>query len=382
MANSRSSISSSDARREAGERRRFARAAARLLAPFVLVVAVELWVLPLDAFARRAWEALVVRRVGPAFVLTGPFYPGHRLVIAEEGDLVIGTPLATRRTTEWRTDAHGFRTDDAGAAPDVVLVGDSLVAGASLTQADTLAETLGRRVRRRVYPFAPAEVGEVLVDERFADGAAPVVVLVTFERFLRFMAPVAPPAELARLRRERRNDGWTDSALRAAKASPWVRHPAIWWNRLEKANMLRWTRARVRSLTTPPRPVIRSGDVCFLEGGPANAEIADVDVTKVAALVKGYRDALRADGTRFVFMPVPNKESVLWRRLEPRNRPTFLRRVTAATRALGIETVELQPAFEAAVARGVPVYRPDDTHWNPAGVGIAAASLADALRVP
>ncbi len=375
MARSPSSISSS-------EGRRFLVALALLAGPFALALAAELWVLPLDAFASRAWEALLVRRHGPTFGLTGPFYPDRRLVIAEQPDLIMAMPMAERRRAEWRTDAFGFRADDAAGDPaDIVIVGDSLVAGARLTQDDTIAGQLARRLHRRVYPYAPAQVGECLVDRRFAGRAPRVVVLMVFERTFPYLAP-ADPAGIAVARRSR-DRGWrSHPAWRRLKAASPVRAIAVTWNRVHKANGLRWTRARVRELWSPPPARIKAGPMYFLEGAPANTELPDAAVERVAELLVGYRNACAADGIRFVFAPIPNKETIHWRWLGSSRAPSSLRRVIDCARRAGVETVDLLWDYEKASAAGTSMYHLDDTHWNADGVRVAAIALAGALRVP
>jgi hypothetical protein len=41
-----------------------------------------------------------------------------------------------------------------------------------------------------------------------------------------------------------------------------------------------------------------------------------------------------------------------------------------------IPTIDLLPAYEAARAQGIVPYQRDDTHWNKAGVEIAADLLS------
>lgn len=385
MATSRSSTSSSDGARAGAELRRFARATGWLVAPFALAVAAELWLLPLDAFTRRAWEALVVFPSGPRIGLAGPFYPGRRLVTEEEGDLMIGHPDAPRRPAEWRTDRYGFRTDDHPGRPaDIVIVGDSLVAGTRLTQDDTLAAVMERSLRRRVYPYAPASVGEVLVDPRFRESRPAVVLLVAFERSLRYFEPL--DSAMVEAARRRRTYGWRGNPVWITlRESPWIRLPVVWMNRVRKGNMLQRVRAVCRGRHALQRGRISDGAMLFLEGEQAGTPLTTAEVDRAARAVAGYGSLFAAEGIRFVFAPVPDKETIYWPWPAARGRPSALRRVAARIRSLGGEVVELQPAFEAAAAgapAGEPLFQPDDTHWSPAGVNVAAREVARVLRVP
>ena len=56
------------------------------LSPFLLCVGIEIFILPMDRFTFRVWEALVVRKFD--LLLPGPFYPNMRVSKEEEGDLI------------------------------------------------------------------------------------------------------------------------------------------------------------------------------------------------------------------------------------------------------------------------------------------------------
>jgi hypothetical protein len=48
------------------------------------------------------------------------------------------------------------------------------------------------------------------------------------------------------------------------------------------------------------------------------------------------------------------------------------------TRVLGVQVVDLRPIFR--VNKSPYLYQPDDSHWNPRGISLAAGGLADAVR--
>ena len=63
-----------------------------------------------------------------------------------------------------------------------------------------------------------------------------------------------------------------------------------------------------------------------------------------------------------------------------------LAEVERKVRALGVSTVNLEPVLHAAAneafERGELIYWPDDTHWNPTGIEIAAHEIGRVLDVP
>ena len=103
------------------------------LGPFLVALALELFVLPIDFFTFRVHEALVVRKFRN--ILGGKFYPNRNLLKEEEGDLGHHTKYAFKRTVQWFTDSRGYRKKESGQLKyEVVIIGQSETFGASLTQ--------------------------------------------------------------------------------------------------------------------------------------------------------------------------------------------------------------------------------------------------------
>ncbi len=109
----------------------------------------------------------------------------------------------------------------------------------------------------------------------------------------------------------------------------------------------------------------------------------------VAAIV-AYRDALAARGMRLLVVPAPNKESIYPDRLTARapegqvlmSPPT--RELLTRLRAAQVECVDLFAVFAAArhnvaATNATPLYLKQDSHWSPAGVALAARTVAQRL---
>jgi len=110
----------------------------------------------------------------------------------------------------------------------------------------------------------------------------------------------------------------------------------------------------------------------------------------VAAIV-AFRDALAARGIQLLVVPAPNKESIYPDRLSarvpegqvlisPATRELFTR-----LRAARVECVDLFAVFAAArtnvtAANTTPLYLKQDSHWSPAGVALAARTVAQRLK--
>jgi alginate O-acetyltransferase complex protein AlgJ len=337
--------------------------------PFIVVLGVELFVLPVDFFTFRAWEALVVVKFKR--LLPGPFYPGMELQRIEEGDLGHHTVYSVRKKATWRTDRYGYRTSvSATDRPRVVIIGDSNTVGTGLTQSAILSEVLAEKLNWVVYPFAPVSVNSFFKERRFMENPPKIVVFESIERDL---------VLLSRLKESHR----MPSVLRQRLLEDEMIHfAAVLMERLWKMNMLQFLRAEIRRAELPPpRPVfIKGTPVLFREGAKANVEIPDSQREEVVRVLCSYREGLKKQGIRLIFLPVPNKENIYHRYLPGSNRPVFLERLISDLNEKGVDTIDTQEAFEEAFRRGIRLYLEDDTHWSAEAVQIAAGLIADRIR--
>jgi alginate O-acetyltransferase complex protein AlgJ len=344
------------------------------LAPFLVALAAELFVLPVDFFTFRVQEALVVRKFRN--ILGGKFYPNRNLIKEEEGDLGHHTKYAFRRTVQWVTDSHGYRKKESGRSTyEVVIIGQSETFGATLTQKEMLSEMLEDQLHVGVYPFAPAGVSSFLKERRFLLSPPKVVILTSMERGVFLL-----PAARIRSGRYRGFLASVEERIERMRESRWVQSLGVFLDRLYKMNMLHYLRATIERKFTD-RSRFNSiwvdtpyGPIFFLEGAKANREVGEREMDRLVRIIKGYDDVFRSRGIHFIFVPIPNKETLFYRVLGTR-RPVFLKELVARLRRLNVETVDTQEPFEQAFEKGILLYQEDDTHWNAEGVKIAASLI-------
>jgi alginate O-acetyltransferase complex protein AlgJ len=146
-----------------------------LIAPFAILLGVELFVLPIDFFTFRAWEALVTKYFRPA---DGIFYPNMHLIKTEHADK-LGFRDPNPKRIEWFTDRHGFRQRPRNHEPeryDIVIVGDSNIAGSYFDQKDTIAEVLERKCECPTYSYGGAFKRQLFNDPRFKSHPPRVII--------------------------------------------------------------------------------------------------------------------------------------------------------------------------------------------------------------
>ena len=148
-------------------------------------ILLELFVLPIEFFSPRAYEALVATDVIPKYQL-GKFYPNQKLSMWEAGDRVGYVPVKDRKKYNyWETDSHGFRNRQdivvkANNHFEIVITGDSMVAGSYLDQKDTLPEVLSNLCSCMTYNYGSMnQRWRYLHDERFSRNPPDFVIFQT-----------------------------------------------------------------------------------------------------------------------------------------------------------------------------------------------------------
>lgn len=225
--------------------RRVATRSGLLLLPFALLIALELFVLPLDTFTFRIWEAALAS----PYRYPGPFHPNLEVTKSSEfGDFYrLGDPTRVgSKPVKWYTDNFGWRNRpevESKAKYDIVVLGDSNVVGTFLDQRDTIAEALSRRGNLTAYSYSIAHdhISLFFSDPRMV-GKSPELIVVESK----VVNWIANDSYLSNFRE--RPDGTLDVVDRSAEFKGFY-DPARnrWMERLEsqwsKRAMFRWLKA-------------------------------------------------------------------------------------------------------------------------------------------
>ncbi|MCH9647263.1 MAG: hypothetical protein K0U98_03425 [Deltaproteobacteria bacterium] len=299
-----------------------------------------------------------------------------------EGDLGRQGSYAVGKKVRWQTDSYGYRSSPADdEVYEIVLVGDSFAVGSSLDHEDTLAGQLGNLLKRDVYAFAPeARFSVPLRSARFQNPRTSCFVLVLSERSLEGL-PLA------------------EGTLESLASSPATSFSGlvILIDRLAKASLLRAGRNNIRrwfsriaemavgvepSIPMHPSAIVGANGVLFrdprLEDDQAYGKPEAAD--RLIEVLHSYRTAAEALGKHFVFMPIPEKETVYWQRTGGLRDPEIYLSFVKRTEMSGIATVDLLTPYLEFEARDdrIDLYHADDSHWTALGVSVAAELLGPA----
>jgi alginate O-acetyltransferase complex protein AlgJ len=345
------------------------------LIPFMVALCVELFVLPIDFFTFRVWEAVVVKKYRN--LLPGAFYPNMEITKMEDQDLYHHTSFSEKNRVRWILDRFGYRKQNTRRRRyEVVIVGDSNIAGSGLTQEEIFSEVLEEKLGVSVYPLSPTSLNTFLKERRLLDDPPKIVIVASIEREI-IDLPLPKKPRNADSTLQVWIDGMAYRLKDELKENCWIQSMIILLDRISKMNMLHYVRSSLRRMAPPFQSShitisSKDGPVFFLQGARANQAVPRDQFDKAVLTIKAYHDLLASKGIRFIFLSIPNKETIYYEALRT-ERPVFLPQLVAALKNVGIETVDLQKAFEEAFRKdSVLLYRAGDTHWNQNGVRLGA----------
>jgi hypothetical protein len=342
----------------------------------------------LDRFAIRAWEAMT----RTAFVEGGmPFEPSKRY--ATERAYGDSAAVSNRRDLReyhrevFTSDQFGYRNVapfSRATPPDAILIGSSFSVGCAVSDHETLAVRLSAQTGRRIYngagsTLSPGNVAAIA--HRFGVRQGTVLFeLLETSRLPERPAPIAWSTKLC-----------VDTlGLACLRVKGWLRaSPA----EIVSRRAYRWLENDLWLPNTPAQQAISylldNQPILFAE----DRIISCPEVTSrlAADYFQWFRDGLNGLGL-FVIL-VPSKFSVYRPLLdlpmtaeEGSDKASCFATISRSLEDRGIPYVNLteplRRAARDALSHGQLLYFRGDTHWNAAGIEIAAKVIARAWSAP
>ncbi len=292
-------------------------------------------------------------------------------------------------------DSWGYfnaSTPEEGMCP-IVMVGDSFMVALG-TQ--TVAQVLAAIGHVRVYNHARMGTGPFLELRRFiaSDRFHPPPQVVVWNLTARELgAPLFQRQAVA---------AWFDRSLGVDDGTR-TQPSRILWDHLTPAALRRawpntslvayfsrkaWRQIQLGVFREWPSEVMGADDPRF---GPMlfygeNLRVLpllapETDAPVVVKIVEQVARGLRERGMELVVLLVPEKEQVHKEALSAHHRQALtnsvdlLGAIASGLTAKGVTVVDLMPVFREATASGQRLYWRDDTHWNDAGIRLAAEAV-------
>ena len=207
----------------------------------------------------------------------------------------------------WEIDQYGYRKKNTDRSKhEIVIIGESNIAGSSLTQKDMLSELLEEKLNVSVYPLAPVTITAFFKEKRFINHPPDIAIFASIERLI-------PHIEMPKLPRKKKSNALVSKLENKIEDNRFFQSIAVFLDRLSKGNMLNYLRAGLRRIVsnsrdTPPR----RNPLLFLNGKPIIPAITKDHFDRIVQVIEGYDHLFKQRGIRFIFLPIPNQENIYY----------------------------------------------------------------------
>lgn len=332
------------------------------LIPIILLMVTEV-VLPPNFFAFRPWEALKYSTTVATYC---QFYPSETVEMDAVGDLRHHTPKAVVRRELWITDKIGYRNDAFVEEADVLIIGDSFIAGTGISQEDLLSNRLKAKFGKelKVYNMAPSSFTKF--DYFLRLGIVKKPKLIVFAMVERHMPAVFYTKRI----------GGVKSKLVPIPAAG---EASALLDRAFRFSSLKWLNARIRGYKGNGRPAVGDSTVFFLEG--SSQKHKESDLKRAVKVLQSYQQYCDTHQIEFLFLPMPDKETVYYELVPFDKQPTYLFQLDSLVRDAKIATINTLGLYNDYRKHNKDLlYQKDDSHWTPIATELVSKELYKVIK--
>lgn len=320
-------------------------------------------IVPINFWSFRAWESLAKFKSRSSI---GYFYPNQRIEMIERGDLANNTDYSVPKPVVWQTDKYGFRNESVPENIDIVISGDSFIAGTGLTQEDTIAPQLQKLTGKTTYQIASGDLNQFfLVLNNGLIKKPKVVVFSIVERNIETLKPLS--------------ENKPSQYIQLLANYPILSEVLTYGDRLAKDAAQKKLHKFVMSQPTELTQSPIEEDMFFFTGPRTRIDYTDELINEQADIIVGYRDLLESKGIDFIFLPTPNKETIYFDLVPFSTQPTLLQRLDNVLKQKGVKSINTVELFTKQ-RENILLYHTDDTHWTPEAVTLTAQEIQKQLN--
>lgn len=309
--------------------------------------------LSVDAFTHRPWEALLFGSNKTMY-----FYPNQSLTKQSVGDLCHHTPFAIKKNENWITDKLGYRNNTFIKKSEVLIIGDSFIVGSSITQDSTITNVLSKKLNNQVYNIAPAN-------------------FVDFVDLLNTKVIEKPKIIIYAL-----NEKGVPSPLKISdkkKIIEDVSSFSVFKDKVKRLYSLKYLKSRISGKHGQGVPGMIDSSMFFLNG--KDQKYLYDKVITVAKTIQSYNDYCESIGVDFIFLPLPNKETVYFDKIPLKGQPNYLLKLDSVLSDRKIETINTLELYKNyRKSNSDLIYHLDDTHWNARGVVLVTEKIVEVMK--
>lgn len=348
---------------------------------FILCIATYatlLSMVSIDLFTFRNWESLLW--MSPFKSTIGPFYPNAVNCRDEEGDLGRNTKFSSKKNNiSWVTDKNGFRNDAIqNGNYDVVIVGDSNVVGSGTSQEYMLTNQVFKMSGQQIFSYSSMRIDSKLFDNLSKLGIRPKLIIYEMTEH---SIPTIASANFNEI-----NVSKIDIKSKIF-SNQYIIKICVILDRFWKKEPINYIKSRINcffnNFNLPV--VVGHNGFLFYENNLSNHGKSDKEISISADAISDINRKLNERDVKFIFMPIPNKETVYFNFI-PSNRRNnvdlqYLNKLKEELTNRNVINVDTYSYFNRAALHDAELFFKDDTHLDKNGVRLTAQLLLDKINI-
>ena len=295
----------------------------------------------------------------------GSFYPNFKLVMKEEGDLAHNSNKALVKNTFWQTDKIGYRNDNFFYDPDILLIGDSFIVGSGLNQSETITNKISKKLgnKVKVYNMAPSSLRKFDILYQKGIIKKPRIIIYSIaERNI--------PETFISYKQLNRWNRIIENMIVFC-----TNDLNIKFDRMIRFYSVEWLKSRIQGNKGHVVVSPVDSDMFFLYGKHRLSHSLQ-DLKKTLASIISYKEYCESNNIDFLFLPMPDKETVYYDFVPLDSQPDYLLKLDSLLKENGISTINTIKLYnKERTNNNILLYHYDDTHWNPRAVEIVADEI-------
>ena len=316
------------------------------LSPIIGLLLLEAF-LPSTFFTFRTWEGISFTSKIPH---RAAFYPNTITQMNATGDLCHHTDKAIVKSEFWMTDRLGFRNNEFLKKADILFIGDSFFAGCSLSQDEIISNKVkfNNKTNLSVYNMSPSSFSKF---DYYLKNS-----IIEKPKYLIFsIVERDVPAPIISIDKNSLHK-WIIKTLTCCNINKYI-------DKALKLSSLAWLKARVNDSKGLGVSAKLDSDMFFLQ--EIYQKRNESDLKSTVANIKAYKNYCDSLNIKFIFIPMPNKESVYFELVPFDIQPNYLFQLDSLLKHEGISTINTLKIYnDYRKTNKDLLYHLDDTHWN------------------
>lgn len=334
----------------------------------LLIIEISQGFLPIYAFTHKFYESPLYRST--IIPHNYPIYANQKGEMTGVGDLCFNTKYEIPKDESYTTDELGFRNDKFIKNSDILIIGDSYTMGATLSQSQIFANQIMKNSDHKYSVYGMAPIDFSILDKMLKLNIIQKPKYIIYQRVERGEIPKIKYFENSFPNRFQYDyyELWKTG------------NTNVFLDKIFRGYVNNYAKAKLtRSKGTGTQSQVEQ-KLFFYDTKDINPSTEWMNLNiKSLESYKKYCDSI---GSKFIYLPMPNKETVYFDKIPVRKQPDYLFKLGNILKQKNIPyypTIEFYNKFRKTDYR--MLYQYDDSHWNAFSCELISKEIIKTIKI-